>query len=307
MAGPLSQLARNYTDLDGSDQTATYDIASGMLNELPPHAILFTNGDNDTFPLWCLQGVESVRTDVAVINLPLLNTTWFVEDLAERDPGLHFSHDIGVISNMTMIPADTAGLVKRIPVTQDAAFFALSPDDTIPDSMPVATQTSMMDGYYLIGDQLLADIIASNFNTRPIYFSVTVSSGYVAPYQGQLRHEGLCQRLLPVEAVDRGAMLRANLTKCYNYRSFADPAILSDDVALNFGLQLVYSWLTAADADLQLGQADSCLVDIDRATRLLPPDRVQRPQQLQSIEQHLKESARKVLSAKSDSLGAAEM
>lgn len=73
----------NWDDHDRSDRYLARDIAKAYLDSCEPDAILFTNGDNDTFPLWYVQEIEGYRTDVRIINLSLLNTDWYI-DQAKR-------------------------------------------------------------------------------------------------------------------------------------------------------------------------------------------------------------------------------
>jgi hypothetical protein len=69
----------NWDDHDRSRKTLARDVAKHYLNACGPKGIVFTNGDNDTFPLWYAQEVEEIRTDVKVVNLSLFNTDWYID------------------------------------------------------------------------------------------------------------------------------------------------------------------------------------------------------------------------------------
>ena len=81
---PGIMCAQNWDDHDRSNRYVCHDVAWNYLQSCEPNAIIFTNGDNDTFPLWYIQEVEEVRTDVRVICLPYLITDWYIDQMKSK-------------------------------------------------------------------------------------------------------------------------------------------------------------------------------------------------------------------------------
>ena len=73
-----------WNDHDRSKRYTAREFAKNYLKSCEPNAILFTMGDNDTFPLWYVQEVEGYRTDIRIVNLSLLNTDWYIDQM-KRD------------------------------------------------------------------------------------------------------------------------------------------------------------------------------------------------------------------------------
>ncbi len=78
---PTLLASQNWNDHDRSGRYIARDFAYNYLNTCDQNAIIFTNGDNDTFPLWYAQEVEGIRTDVRIVNLSLLGTDWYSEQM----------------------------------------------------------------------------------------------------------------------------------------------------------------------------------------------------------------------------------
>ena len=124
---PVRMAAENWDDHDRSRRYVCRDFGYNYLVTCAPNAIIFTNGDNDTFPLWYSQEVEGVRTDVRVCNLSYLQTDWYIDQMKrqayESDPlpidwtraeYLQGRHDAAYVFEMTDNPVNVEQILDLI-------------------------------------------------------------------------------------------------------------------------------------------------------------------------------------------------
>jgi hypothetical protein len=81
---PIQMACENWDDHNRSGRYTARDLAYNYLQTLDPNAVLVTHGDNDTFPLWYIQEVEGVRTDVRIMNTSLMGTDWYIDQMQKR-------------------------------------------------------------------------------------------------------------------------------------------------------------------------------------------------------------------------------
>jgi len=266
---PAYQLIGNWSAYDASARYFTRDYAVNALEALPPNAIYFTVGDNDTFPVLYVQAVEGVRPDVRIVNLSLANATWYVDQIARRDRSFPFPRSTDG-RRLTSTVIDTTAVIA---VRGSAEQFGLAADTSLPTSITVRPRPSIP------ADTVLFDIVRSNAWRSPLAFAITGGNGamaWLAPY-GRL--EGLYWRIVPIANLGPNRdTLRSNLLQRYEYRGYANDSVRIDDTSRTMAFQYLVAFTTLLDADKANGAAESC----DEATRKLltafPPERLALPE-----------------------------
>jgi len=214
-AVPINMLKENYHYSNRHGNYLPYDYAYNLLQSVEKDGILITNGDNDTFPLWCLQAAYGVRTDVRVVNLSLAQTEWYNLQLKNETP-------YGALTVPMTLTNDQLKRLQPVQWDEKKSISFDVPLSAYPDSMksipnlptkivvnvpPTIRQQSGTQTITALkaNDLLLMDIIKANKWERPIYFSVTVSEDNYIGLNDYLVMEGMAQKLVPYKTGQAGS------------------------------------------------------------------------------------------------------
>lgn len=237
LLAPTIMGAVGWDDHDRSGRYHSVDSAKNLLASCAPNAILFTGGDNDTFPLWYVQEVEGFRTDVRVCNLSLLGTDWYIQQMKQQayesaplPISLDFANFVQGKNDYLMLQERITGpvnlkqymkLVKednpQIMLDYYGQRLNFFPSKTF--SIDVDTAAVANAGWIapenrgrISGridwnpnkqilykpDLIMLDILANNNWQRPIYFSTTLGNSSYLNLREYFQLEGLAYRLTPV-------------------------------------------------------------------------------------------------------------
>jgi len=247
LAVPGWMAYENYDDHDRSGRYVAPEYAYNMLMSLADDAVIFTNGDNDTFPLWYLQEVEGVRRDVRVVNLSLLNTPWYVRQLknqhARESAPLPISIDDEDIDQLSIVQWQPTEV--SLPVDKDLLFSAsevyIALEDTglVESPMrwrlegrPYAQDFNVLHGADIAALNILQTNAAQGW-TRPIYFAVTVSPDGQLDLQNYFQLEGQAFRVVPIKHDEPLGRVVPSLTpqrlRRFKFTNLDDPDVYYDE------------------------------------------------------------------------------
>jgi hypothetical protein len=232
---PITPGHTKFFEHDRSENRIAHEYAWNILAGLDEHAIIFTNGDNDTFPIWYLQAVEKFRTDVTVVNLSLINLPWYIHQLRNGDPALELglsAEEIDAINDRAIgyqemfrdLREGKIGL--RLPRTDQqieamsqkereefllACIWELKNGDmnkvlrkTRPTPSVSRYVQMVLYESLLVKEYIVPQIIAANKGGpgRPVFFAVTIPQENMENYFSRLQMEGMAYRLMDQPSVD---------------------------------------------------------------------------------------------------------
>jgi tetratricopeptide (TPR) repeat protein len=260
---PLLALKKNFNRNDRTGNWIPYDYAYNHLMSCQQDAMLVTNGDNDTFPLWFLQNVEKTRQDVRIINLSLLNADWYILQL----------------KNVWNVPINLKyEEIKGIPTKMSDGRWAPRPG--IPYYDEIRKRKTYLFPYYdeksgkvmRIQDQMLEQILLANQWRYPFYFSRTTPPSNRVGLDNHMVKEGLVDRLVPEEGENMidAEQYHKNLWEVYQYRGLADMDVYKNDNTV--GLLMNYSerHIELSDHYKRNNQTDKAKETLEHAAEYLP-------------------------------------
>ncbi len=255
---PVNMYMYNVHANSRQDNYVAWDFSYNLLETCEPNAILYTNGDNDTFPLWYLQEVEHVRPDIRVVNLSLLNTEWYINQLKNHETEYHMEDGRIVkgmkvpitlsdreilgdpnIPNSAIQPIRWASSEFSLAVPKEVYWkdWAESgnPLPAAYDTMPVPKMKFKVDptiqGQGIrVQDRLVLNMIYAAKWQRPIYFALTVSDDNKVGLSKYLRMDGLAWKVIsvPDQEMSMNHMYK-NIFQKYKYRNMNNPGVAYDD------------------------------------------------------------------------------
>jgi hypothetical protein len=277
---------QNWDDHDRSNRYTCRDFGQNYLASVKPNAIIFTNGDNDTFPLWYNQEVEGVRTDVRVCNLSYLQTDWYIDQMKQGayksaplpiswKPEEYFSGKNEVVYVDSMLPKLDVRTAFNFMLSSDPQtkikgeafiptkllYLPIDQKEIIKSgTLPVSRASEIIPQFnFNLKTQLtkselmIIEMLKENNWKRPIYFAFTVGDEYYLGMNDHFELTGMAYQIMPVGV--KGAGFQVNTDEMYNnmmykfkYGNISDPKVYLDENITHMceTHRLMFSYLVGA-------------------------------------------------------------
>ncbi len=281
--------------VDGLYNDFYISVAKNYLNSCEPNTILFTNGDNDTYPLLYVQAKLGFRTDVLVVNMSLLQTDRYVNSFRSpilSAPAIPLTLSVSDIENgkkdIIYIqedpeqegPLELASAIKWIKSEKTSVTLGNKTTLTLPTKKFSFTKGNskmeweISDNYITLNHLILMDVIATIKMERPISFVSSISSEYLFGLSRYLQLNGLVSRLVMEQSaeendasgvVDAGKMYRNMMTR-FDWSGFAK--VSKSESILVSGYR--YTFYRLADALVLEDKIDSAKKVLDKCLEVFP-------------------------------------
>ncbi len=306
---PVLMASENWDDHDRSNRFTARDFGQNYLKSLKPNAIIFTNGDNDTFPLWYNQEVEGQRTDVRVCNLSYLQTDWYidqmkrgayeskplpitwhpkdyisgkneviwVEDMIKDSLDINAAYDFLLSSDeQTKMNGESFIPSKKLFIPVDAAQVVKSGTLTPQEASEIIPRINVqLNRRITKSEAMVLELLRSNNWNRPIYFAVTVGDDYYMGLSDHFKLTGLAYQILPVGVKGAGsgvntAEMYDNMMNKFKYGNIKDAKVYLDENTLRMCRTHRMMFTQLVEALYAEGDSAKTLKALDYCNKMIP-------------------------------------